>query len=139
MFSWELKIFADVPTFYRKTRTKVVHKNLSQGWHKIRKSNIQENLRSYFINKWKNCIIIMLELITSFDTNRFQTKICRRKRGSLNIIKVILNDLWGHTSMKNFGLQNVSIDRIFYSYRYINKCARKKKAKIPDKSQSFTV
>ena len=37
--------------------------------------------------------------------------------------------------MKNLRLHNVSIHRNFYQNRFINECARKKKAKIPE-SQS---
>ena len=41
------------------TRTKVIHKNISQGCHKIKKSKIKLATQS---------------LIASFDTFRFQTK-----------------------------------------------------------------
>ena len=34
--------------------------------------------------------------------------------------------------MKNLRLHNVSIHRKFYQNRFINECARKKKAKIPE-------
>ena len=40
--------------------------------------------------------------------------------------------------MKNLRLHNVSIHRNFYQNRFINECARKKKAKIPE-SRSFLV
>ena len=42
------------------------------------------------------------------------------------------NDLGGHTLFykKNMCLHNVSIHTNFYQNRFINECARKKKAKI---------
>ena len=47
-------------------------------------------------------------------------------------IKVVLDDLLGHTSfMINMPLLNFSIHRKFYQNRFLNKYARKKKAKIP--------
>ena len=49
------------------------------------------------------------------------------------------NDFWGHTSLiKTLRLCIVSIHRKFYQNLFVNECARKKRAKIPE-SRSFLV
>ena len=80
MLSLEFKIFADVPTFNRITRTKVVQKNLSQGWHKIRKSKIKNLLGHTLLINEINCIFITLELMSSFNTIRFLKDMSKKKR-----------------------------------------------------------
>ena len=45
---------------------------------------------------------------------------------------VTFNELGGHTSFyKNMCIHNVNIHTNFYQNRFINECARKKKAEIP--------
>ena len=112
-FFWKKDIFTERIGLVWKTRTKVVHKNVSQGWNKMKRSERKSitqplHIMTLFSNLilGKMCVFILMKL--DFDQKKMSKKkwICKHKNDlmwPLMTFEVILY------FKKNERLHNVNI------------------------------